>query len=127
MSLTNISKAIALMGGLYSLGVVLIKGDHSSLFLIFLGLIFGAWVVAPFALAWWRAPRFEESIAAGTVLLIATSAATAFSLWAYWVTFIDNPTPDAQDGLIFLFVPLYQLLGMAFGLWTAGWVARLAK
>jgi len=127
MTLTGSIKTIAIIGALFSLGVVLFKGDHSSLFMIALGLVFGVWVVAPFALAYVRSPLFSENRIASILMLIGVVAATALSLFAYWMTFIDNPTPDAQDGLIFLFVPLYQLIGLGLVIWAAGWVSKFVK
>ena len=127
MNVTAITKTIAIAGGLFSLAIVLIEGDHSSLLMIALGLAFGAWVIAPFALIYRRAPTFADSIAAGAIVLLAIIIATALSLFAYGTTFIDNPTPDAQDGLLFVFVPLYQLIGASLALFVASWVARWAR
>ena len=124
MHLTNATKLTAILGGLLSLAIVVIKGDHSSLLMIMLGLLFSAWVVAPFALAYRRAGPFADSFTASAVILIATLAITAFSSFAYWMTFVNNPAPDAQDGLVFLFVPLYQLIGISLVLWGMGWISR---
>jgi len=124
MTLTSAIRSIALLGGLFSLAIVAYYGDHSSLLMIMLGLVFGAWVIAPFVLAFKRADKFADSFTANAVLLVAIIAAAALSLFAYWMTFIDNPAPDAQDGLVFLFVPLYQLIGMSLVFWGMGWISK---
>ncbi len=127
MNIALLTRVTAALGGMFSLAMVLYAGDQSSLFLIGLGLIFGAWAIAPFMLAYFRAPSFSHSTLLSVVLLVATVAAGGFSVFAYWTTFVDNPSPDAQDGLILLFVPLYQIIGMSAVLLAAGWISKFLK
>lgn len=120
-------RAAAVLGGLFSVAMVLIVGDHSSLLMIGLALIFCAWAAAPFWFAYARAPHVASSQSASILLLVATIAAVALSVFAYWMTFIDNPKPDAQDGLVLLFVPLYQIGGLGIVVMLANWLSKILK
>lgn len=119
MSLTTLTRAVAMFGGLFSLAMVLYAADLTSVLLVLLMFVFGAWAVAPFCLAYFRASSFSNFRIASILLLLATVAAAAFSVYVYWTTFVDNSNPDAQDGLVLVVVPLYQIIGMGVALAAA--------
>ncbi|CAN1722071.1 membrane protein of unknown function [Hyphomicrobium sp. 1Nfss2.1] len=117
------TRVIAVAGALFGAFMVLRQGDKSSIALVIIGVWFASLAAAPFVLPWRLAPTLSDHTLAGSVLLAATIAAASFSVAVYWNTFIDNANPDAQDGLVFLFVPIYQLIGLGLAYWLAATLA----
>lgn len=78
-------------------------------------------VVSPYALLI-VSNHFLSKSSAGQSVLLASSILCSAS-WAYilWTVFFYNQNPDAQDGLVLIFLPIYQALvvailcGFAFG------------
>jgi hypothetical protein len=118
-------RAIAALAAALSLGVMAYAGDFSSPGLIALAAGFSAWLCAPYAVAWFAAGKLQGDQIASGIIALGTLIAAGFGLYAYNVTFINNPKPDAQDGLVFLMIPLYQLGGMLLLWWVALIVKRL--
>lgn len=71
---------------------------------------FAAWALLPFLVAGILSFRLRGSPASRRVLLAAAGLLTASTCWLLYVAFIDQP--DAQSGLVFLFLPLWQLVGL---------------
>jgi hypothetical protein len=122
--LPQLTHIIAALGGLFSLAMVIYAGDHSNAGLIVLLVIFGLWAVTPFIISYWRTPIYASHPISMALWLAATVAAVAFLFYAYWFTFIDNSSPDAQDGLVLLIVPLYQTIGLVLIGIVAGWLRK---
>lgn len=118
-----ITRSVAVLGGLIGACVVLGEGDTSNVLLVIVGMMFAGWAMAPFALAWVAAAKVKTILAAQLIVLAAAVAA-GLSVAVYWPTFVDNAKPDAQDGLVLLFVPIYQLAGIALAVVAANFVAR---
>ncbi|MFN3625164.1 MAG: hypothetical protein ACK4TP_14010 [Hyphomicrobium sp.] len=119
-----ITRSVAVLGGLIGACVVLGEGDTSNVLLVIVGMMFAGWAMAPFALAWVAAAKVKTILAAQLIVLAAAVAAVGLSVAVYWPTFVDNAKPDAQDGLVLLFVPIYQLAGIALAVVAANFVAR---
>lgn len=117
---------MALLGGLYSFAIALITGDTSNPTLLLLVPAFGAWAALPFALLYWRASSLAGRPVGSIIILIVSLIAAGLSFFVYWTTFVDNPKPDAQDGLVLLIIPLYQLAGVSILSLIAGWISKLA-
>jgi hypothetical protein len=117
-------RSVAALGGLLGAYVVLTEGDTSNPLLVIIGMMFAGWAMAPFALAWVAAVKVTSSRLAQLIILAAVVAAVGLSVAVYWPTFVDNAKPDAQDGLVLLFVPVYQLAGIALAVMAANFVAR---
>ena len=104
---------------------MLYAGDYSQTALILLGVIFTAWTAGPFALPYLRAGELDDVPAASAVLFLATLA--AFAAYVYWFTFIDNATPDAQDGIIMVVFPFYILVGLGVAVLIAEGIAKFMR
>lgn len=101
--------------------------DLREVIAIIVAPLFAAWCVLPYALLWWRtSARAVGRIEAGLLLLTAT-VATAFGLAVYVQAFFFSK-PDAQVGLLFIFMPLWQAAGVMLGVGASAWIgARLDK
>ena len=97
----RITRAVAVVGALISVGWLV----HAMLAPSWFAIALGGWVTLPFVLAW-GAVRMMRKVRGTLAVLGITSAATAMSTWLYFDAFILHP--DAQGGLIFLFLPLWQ-------------------
>ncbi|KWV95124.1 hypothetical protein [Erythrobacter sp. AP23] len=76
-----------------------------------------AWAIAPVALLC-LVKRFRIPCA------FAAIALSGFGIWAYYNTFIAS-APDAQMGLVLVFVPLWQLIAAIAALGVFYGVARV--
>jgi hypothetical protein len=118
-------RTLAAIAATLSLCVMGYAGDFSSLGLIALATGFSIGVCVPYAIAWVTSAKLQEDQIASAILAIGLIIAAALGLYGYYITFINNPKPDAQDGLVFLIIPLYQI-GWMFLVWViASFVKRL--
>jgi len=104
----RLTRAVAVIGALISLGWLVHAMSAPSWF----ALALGGWVTLPFVLAW-GAVHLLRKVRGTLVSLGITTAATAMSAWVYYDVLIVHP--DAQGALSFLFLPLWQSLGIALG------------
>lgn len=118
-------RTLAIFAAALSLGVMAYAGDFSSIGLIALAAGFSAWLCTPYAIAWHAAGKLESDLIACVILALALVPTAGSGLYAYYITFINNTKPDAQDGLVFLILPLYQLGTMFLAWWFAAFVKRL--
>ncbi|MBS3896543.1 hypothetical protein [Silanimonas sp.] len=79
---------------------------------------FGVWILGPF-LAPLALLVATERIS-GAWITAGILLVSALSIWAYGDTFFDEHI-DAQDSLVFLFVPLYQYALMMVAVVVAVW------
>lgn len=131
MTVTTMSRIVAILGGLVSLAVFLtaadltapLESDYRTIFpsalaafamkilmLVMLAL-FPLWIVCPFILIYRRSSAFAGFPIASSLFLTAGLLAGASSAYCYWMIFVVAANPDPQDGLIYIFLPLYQLIG----------------
>lgn len=125
MTVANITKAIAVLGGLFSSAMTFYAGELSDLYLVFLAALLGVWAALPFGLVYNRANTIAHSSMVGAIWFAVSVVLAASSFFAYWFTFINNATPDAQDGLVFLIIPFYQLLVVGVVFVAVRWLSRL--
>ncbi len=90
----------------------------TSLFL----LLATAWCVSPYALVAIALRRPWASTEAVLVAFATTIAISGYALYIYIVAFFVKPDP--QSGLVFLFIPLWQWIGVLLGLGAAWLVER---
>lgn len=107
MSLRNTAQAIAILGGLLTAGfaVYAARGAESGS-LPFLAVAI-LWAVSPYAVLVVLARRASSRRYWPAVLAVSAFAVLAFGLYFFWLGFFAQP--DAQSGLLFIFVPFYQL------------------
>lgn len=157
MSVTSAARVIAILGGLISLGFMVYVADYAGIlsdvlgtdeasndarreagfdegfivftrFIMIPGLVFfHVWVVLPFWLLYRRAARFAASQAASWLLVVAGLLGTVSSAYIYWDVFIALTDPDPQNGLIFLALPFWQLVGVLITTVICGGVARYLR
>ncbi len=72
---------------------------------------FAAWALAPYAAAALAVWRLRHSRVPTVVLFIAALLLSGFSVWVLYQVFVINL--DAQSGLVFLFLPFWQLLALS--------------
>jgi len=123
--LTRATRTLSALAATASLGVMAYAGDFSSPGLIALAAGFSAWLCAPYAIAWFAAGKLQSDQLASGILALGLIIAAGFGLYAYTITFINNSNPDAQDGLVLVVIPLYQLVAMLLILAIASMVKRL--
>lgn len=110
MRLFHLTIAACALGALVNAAACIQGGDFSSVLHLVLGLVFIAWGVSPFAVVGLPAWRKRRALWGEALLLVTALAGLGFSLFIY-VPFAMRTTFDAQDGLVYLFVPFYELLG----------------
>lgn len=115
--LVHAIRILALLAAAGSLAILLPASDYStgSLFLATMG--FAGFVTLPYLLVWFFAGRLKGHRIALVLLLAGLLGAAIFGLFIYVMAYPLNTRPDAQDALVFVVVPCYQLLGV---LLTAG-------
>ena len=124
---TRATRIIAAFAAAASLGVMAYGGDFSSPGLIAIAAGFSVWLCAPYAIAWLTAGKLQNDQIASGILAFGVFALAVLGLYAYYITFINNASPDAQDGLVFVVIPLYQLGAMLI-IWAfASLVNRLRR
>lgn len=82
---------------------------------------FSVWIAAPF-LGLWLAALFFQSRPAVVVLGLALVATVAVGVWGFQQVYAD-----AQGGLILLFLPGYQLIGVGIAVLLAGAMNLFAR
>ena len=110
MRLFHLTIAACALGAIVNAAACIQGGDFSSVLHLFLGVVFIAWGVSPFAVIGLPAWRKQRALWGKVLLLVAAVGVLGFSLFIY-VQFAMRTTFDAQDGLVYLFVPFYELLG----------------
>jgi hypothetical protein len=121
--LRHASRIIALLMSFATAGLLLKAADLSAGLTLFLVILL-AWCVSPYALIALALRGRWGSTEAVLVAFATTIAVCGFALYIYIITFFVKP--DAQGGLVFLFVPLWQWIGALAGLGVA-WVIERRK
>ena len=111
------SRIIALMVSIATAGLLMKVADLSSFLVIML-----VWCLSPYALLALALHRPWRSTEAALVAFATTIAVSGFGLYIYTVAFFVKP--DAQSGLVFLFIPLWQWIGALAGLGVAWLIER---
>lgn len=108
---TGVVRLLLAIGAIISMTLELRAGE----FTLF-SLVFAAWVALPFYLLFATTNREDRNASRATLCIGATLLAGT-SFMAYRPTSIGS---SSTAGLVFLFLPLWQLLGVA----VIGWIAR---
>lgn len=89
-------------------------GDKSSLFAIFIVGAFGVWAILPYV-ALLRSERRGGARVVRGVSLSTAALVVVFGVSAYLDEFVLRQRPDAEAGLLFIFVPMCQWLLIGIG------------
>ena len=126
MTLTEVYRRLALVAnGLFLLGlaalVVKLLGRGGSKVLI--GVFgFGMWAAAPTLLLLWYVLRRVNLAGQALAALVGSCLVAAFGASVYFDGFVAHPDP--QSGLLLVFVPVYQWVGVVITLICAAWLVR---
>jgi hypothetical protein len=83
------------------------------------------WMAAPIPLAYWLGTRLAHTRTAFAVVLLGLIVAFAVAAWLYWeITWGQSRATESMSGLLFIFVPLYQLGWLATVLAIAAVIGR---
>src|SRR5581483_8927675 len=110
VSMTSAARGVQAVAAVVSLAVMLYNADLASALQVALSVVFAAWVAAPY---WYlyrqtlKPPDRRRSVA----LFIVSVACAGFGLSVFMDAFVVHRNLDPQIGLLFLFIPLWQLLG----------------
>ena len=121
MILKTIAQILAILASLVTLGLVAYSAEDAEAgtlpFLIGVML----WTVLPYAALFMLARRASTNELLAAILVLAVLVVMASGLWLFWKAFFAHPDP--QSGLLFLFLPLYQLAFVA-AVFVAGIVIK---
>jgi hypothetical protein len=123
---------LILAGRLLALAGVLVA---LALFLFFMDnfnstgqIIFAAWAALPIPLAWWIGRKLARGTAALAVLVAGLALLWTLAAWLYWDAFLGpSSRTESLAGLIVLFAPVYQWVGIAVTLLIAWLIGRAAQ
>ncbi|MBI3344438.1 MAG: hypothetical protein HY028_06250 [Gammaproteobacteria bacterium] len=126
MPLKALTQGLTLLGGILTLGIAIYAAQGAeSRTLQFLILVI-LWACSPYAALFVLARRVAASGPWLIVLPICALATMLFGLYFFWQGFFVQPDP--QSGLLFIFLPFYQLafVGVVFviGALTKAWSGR---
>ena len=108
-AITSLSVCLAILASVVTFGIMLYAGEPSSIEWWFAALFFAAWGVSPYACLAIISVRVREKGVASLVSLIGVCALAGFGLYAYLDGFFVHL--DAQNGLLFVFIPFLQWVG----------------
>ena len=124
--------AIAVAGGLFTLGLMLYASDPGDTGLSQWAVVlpFAVLAVSPYLVLARLARGFKRDVAKSRVLLIVTLLVTVPAVWFYVQGFLVEP--DAQSALLFVFLPIYQFIvgavsGMAMWLFVMAFRRRRVR
>ncbi len=101
--------AILLVGGLVTLGFMLDAGEPDKLWWWAGFLPFAGWALVPYAALALVAHRLRSSRRSLWVLLVAAAVLSGSAAALLYQAFVTNI--DAQSGIVFVILPLWQLIG----------------
>lgn len=119
--LSNAAAAVVALAALATFFLMLYAGrPWQGSVLSWIGVVaFGAWAISPYALLMFLIRHGRTNRLKSLTLLLLGLALSALALFVYVDALFVHPDP--QSGLVFLFVPLYQLVGSAIiiaGVWV---------
>lgn len=102
---------IVLMGVLITWGFMVQAGEPENWWWWPLFLPFAAWAAVPYAAAAFASYHFRKVVPALWLLLLAGALLSLSATYLLYEAFVAHP--DAQSGIVFIFLPVCQLLGLA--------------
>lgn len=115
------ARILALVMAIATAGLVIRMADVTVGTSLFLLLVLG-WCVSPYAAIALAMRRPWKSTEAVLVAFATTIGIAGLAAYVYLVTFFVKPDP--QGGLVLLFIPLWQWVGVVVGLGVAWLVER---
>ena len=115
------ARLLALAMGIATAGLVIRMADMTVGTSLFMLLVLG-WCVSPYAAIALALHRPWSSTEAVLVALATTIAIAGLAAYTYIVAFFVKPDP--QGGLVLLFIPLWQWVGVVVGLGVAWLMER---
>jgi len=97
-------------GALATLGFMLYAGEPAEPVWWLSAIVFGAWALAPYLFVAWETRRQPPVMGSRVLLALAAVVMTAFGVAVLVSAFVLHPDP--QSGLVILFVPIWQSLGL---------------
>ena len=101
---------VLLLGFLTTLGFMVYAGEPSNPWWWLLFVPFAAWAGGPYVAVALVARRPSSSRASRLIALLTAIGLTAFGAYSLFTAFVTHL--DAQSGIVFVFLPLYQLIGV---------------
>lgn len=102
----NLTFAVLLLGVVITLSIMAYAAQGDSLFSpVMLG--FAAWAMAPYLLLFYST-RFLTSARVSWVIFVSILAIVCLGVFIYIDAFFIHLDP--QSGLVFIFIPIYQLI-----------------
>ncbi len=115
MTLSFLIRGVLLVAALASLGIMVYSADLSHPLLWLVSLVFGAWVVSPYWFLFRTLSKGEPNLVRERAVLLLSIGLACFGLSIYYDGFFVHL--DAQNGLLFLFIPLWQWVAVGLVLW----------
>lgn len=126
MLLKAIAQALAILGGILTLGFVVYAAQDAELRSLPFLVVVILWAVAPYVAFFMLARRAPGGGYWPALLVVSVLAIMILGLYLLWLGFFAHPDP--QSGLLFIFLPLYQLVFVAaifvVGALTKAWSGR---
>lgn len=120
--LDHLILALLLVGAATTLGFMIDAGEPDRPWWWLAFSLFGGWALVPYALVaaatrWRPANRASRSVLCAAAALL--SGLSILSLYSAFVIHLD-----AQSALVFIFLPLWQLVGLLPFLGASRWIAQ---
>ncbi len=104
--LVRITQVLLLVGAATTLGFMAYAGEPTSASWWLLSLPFAAWTLLPYALVASGTRRHPSNRGSSSLLSLAAALLSGSSIVLLALTFVTQP--DAQSGLVLVFLPLWQ-------------------
>ncbi len=112
------------LGALICIAIMIYAMDKSSVWMALLGVVFGAWIIVPNVLLEILFRELPTTVER-TIYVAGSAVIAGFAVVTYVQAFLLDPHPDAQAGLLYVFVPVAQLVAVALLLGLVMLVKRL--
>ena len=109
-TLLRTTRLLLLVGAAATLGFMAYAGQPGSASWWLFFLPFAAWTLVPYALAAAETSRHPSGRGSISVLCAAAAILSGSSIGLLYLAFVAQP--DAQSGLVFIFLPVWQSLGL---------------
>jgi len=113
---------LLLVGASTTLGFMIYAGDPSRVWWWFFFLPFAGWALLPYAVVGAAARWRPFNGASRSVLCVAAALLSGISILGLHSAFVAYP--DAQSGLVLVFLPLWQLVGLSPFVVVSRYLAR---
>ncbi len=120
--LVRITLALLTVGAVATLGFMAYAGEPGRASWWLFALPFAAWTLMPYALVAAEARRHPSNRGSLSLLSVAAALLSGLSIVLLYLAFVAQP--DAQSGLVLLFLPLWQSFGLLPFLAASRFLAR---